>query len=73
MTTTNLNNNGSQEAKQITANKKDSKLYQNRLIAKNEKIQDFICSKIDGFNDAGLKLAYRSRKRDERKAERRAK
>jgi hypothetical protein len=61
------------DKKQLTVNKKDSRLNKNRIAAKNEKIQDNICSQIDGFNDAGLKLAYRSRKRDERKAERRAK
>ena len=60
----------SQENKQITANVKDSKLSKNRIAAKNEKLQNVICSQIDNQIASVKKSEYRQNRKAERQAKR---
>ena len=64
---------GSQEAKQLTVNKKDSRLYKNRIAAKNERLQNSICVTIDNNTNKQIKADYRAIRAAKQKADRRAK
>jgi len=61
---------GSQEAKQLTVNKSSSKLLKNRIAAKNEKLQNVICSQIDNHISSVKKSEYRQNRKAERQAKR---
>lgn len=65
--------NNSKENKQITVNKKDSRLNKNRIAAKNESLQNNLCASIDGLIDNDKKIAYQSRRRDEQRQARKEK
>lgn len=64
---------GSKEQKQITVNVKDSKLFKNRIAAKNEKIQDAICLQIDGKIASIKKSEYRQSRSEQQKQSRQSK
>ena len=58
--------------KAINVNISSSKLKANRMIAKNEIIQNKVCSSIDGQIDKSNKIDFQSKRADQRKAYRKA-
>lgn len=65
--------NNSKEHKQITVNKKDSRLNRNRIAAKNEILQNTICSQIDNKTDNEIKKAYQLSRAEKQRQMRAAK
>lgn len=63
----------SKPEKQITVNAKDSRLKQNRIAAKNEAIQNNICSNIDAIISKAKINDYRRNKADFQREQRRNK
>jgi len=61
---------GSEEQKQVTVNNSSSKLSKNRIAAKNEKLQNVICSQIDNQIASVKKSEYRQNRKAERQAKR---
>lgn len=62
--------NNSKEYKQLTVNKKDSKLFKNRIAAKNERLQAVLCSQIDNTTNKQKSIEYRQQKQDFRRQQR---
>jgi len=58
--------------KQVTVNFSSSKLYKNRVLAKNTIIQNSICSQIDNGIAKDRTIEFRSNRSDQRKAYRKA-
>ena len=65
--------NNSKEHKQITVNKKDSRLNKNRIAAKNEILQNTLSSQIDNGKIKQLKQDYRHDKNQTIKTDRKLK
>ena len=63
----------SKPGKQLTVNKKDSRLNKNRIAAKNEAIQNNICTSIDGTISNAKINDYRRNKAEYQKEQRRNK
>lgn len=68
-----IHKTGSKEHKQLTVNKKDSRLSKNRIAAKNEILQTVLCSQIDNKIDSIKKLEYRQNRAEQQKQSRQAK
>jgi len=58
--------------KQVTVNISTSKLYKNRVQAKNEILQNSICSKIDNGIAKDKTIEFRRNRSDQRRAYRKA-
>lgn len=60
----------SKAEKQTSVNTSKSRLNKNRIAAKNEKIQNVICSQIDNQITSIKKLEYRQQRKADRQAKR---